>query len=95
MRPELEKEQLDGRLECPNPKCSAQVGRYAWQGMKCSCCVWVCPAFSLQKARVDEVVRKVDGGEGKGKDGFRVADAGGGGMSAIRLPPQMKGKGSL
>lgn len=49
---------LTGRLECPNPKCLAQVGRYAWQGMRCSCGVWVCPAFSLQKGRVDEVLSK-------------------------------------
>jgi dual specificity phosphatase 12 len=90
MRPELEKEELDGRLECPNPKCGAQVGRYAWQGMRCSCGIWVCPAFSLQKGRVDEVIKKTDAG--KGRDGFRVADAGDNG---IRLPPGMKGKGSL
>lgn len=61
MRPELEQGILTGRLECPNAKCGAQIGRYAWQGMKCSCGVWVCPAFSLQKSRVDEMVKKSDG----------------------------------
>ena len=91
MRPELEKEQLDGRLECPKPKCGAQIGRYAWQGMRCSCGIWVCPAFSLQKGRVDEMVKKVDAG----KDGLRVAEAGGGAVAGIRLPPGMKGKQNL
>lgn len=30
-------EQLDGRLLCPNQKCGANVGKFAWQGMRCSC----------------------------------------------------------
>ncbi|KAK8158636.1 protein-tyrosine phosphatase-like protein [Phyllosticta citrichinensis] len=58
MRPELEQGKLDGRLECPNPKCRAHVGKYAWQGMRCSCGAWVVPAISLAKGRIDEV-RKV------------------------------------
>ncbi|KAK6538889.1 tyrosine protein phosphatase yvh1 [Orbilia ellipsospora] len=53
MRPELQKEQLEGKLECP--KCNAKVGSYAWQGMKCSCGSWVTPAISLAKGKVDEV----------------------------------------
>lgn len=55
MRPYLEDGTLDGRLICPNPKCNATVGRFAWQGFKCSCKEWVCPAFSLNRSRVDEV----------------------------------------
>ncbi|KAK8237167.1 protein-tyrosine phosphatase-like protein [Phyllosticta capitalensis] len=55
MRPELEKSLLDGRLDCPNPRCRAHVGKYAWQGMRCSCGEWVVPAISLAKGRVDEV----------------------------------------
>jgi len=101
MRPALEQGLLSGRLECPNSKCAAQIGRYAWQGLKCSCGAWVCPGFSLLKARCDEVaLRKGGGEEGKGKDGFRVSGevgAGGGGVEGggIRLPPGMKGKGNL
>ncbi|KAF3917731.1 hypothetical protein ABW20_dc0101068 [Dactylellina cionopaga] len=53
MRPELEKELLEGKLECP--KCTAKVGSYAWQGMRCSCGLWVTPAISLARGRVDEV----------------------------------------
>jgi len=56
----LEKGLLDGRLECP--KCCANVGRYAWQGMKCSCGAWVVPAITLAKAKVDESRRKNDAG---------------------------------
>ncbi|KAH8677641.1 protein-tyrosine phosphatase-like protein [Xylariales sp. PMI_506] len=55
MRPALETGVLEGRLNCPNSKCSAIVGRFAWQGLKCSCGEWVCPAFSLNRSRVDEV----------------------------------------
>ncbi|KAI9734729.1 MAG: tyrosine protein phosphatase yvh1 [Claussenomyces sp. TS43310] len=57
MRPTLERAELAGRLECPNAKCGALVGRYAWQGLKCSCGKWVVPGFSLQAGRVDEVVK--------------------------------------
>ena len=55
MRPELEQGKLDGRLECPNTKCKTNVGKYAWQGMKCSCGAWVVPAISLARSRVDEI----------------------------------------
>lgn len=54
MRAELEQGKLDGRLECPNANCSANVGKYAWQGMPCSCGKWVVPAISIAKGRVDE-----------------------------------------
>lgn len=53
MRPELEQGKLDGRLECP--KCHTNVGKYAWQGMQCSCSEWLVPGISLSKSRVDEV----------------------------------------
>lgn len=57
MRPELEQGKLEGRLECP--KCHTNVGKYAWQGMKCSCSEWIVPAISLAKGRVDEVRKSV------------------------------------
>lgn len=59
MRAELEKGKLDGRLECP--KCTTNVGKYAWQGMQCSCGEWVVPGISLAKARVDEVKSRPPG----------------------------------
>lgn len=74
MRPELEQGKLDGRLECP--KCHTNVGKYAWQGMQCSCGTWVVPGISLAKGRIDEV-----------KSGTaRAADAAG-----IRRPPVGRG----
>ncbi|KAH7360006.1 protein-tyrosine phosphatase-like protein [Pyrenochaeta sp. MPI-SDFR-AT-0127] len=52
MRPELEQGKLEGRLECP--KCQTNVGKYAWQGMQCSCGEWLVPGISLSKGRIDE-----------------------------------------
>ena len=52
MRGELEQGKLDGRLECP--KCKTNVGKYAWQGMQCSCGEWIVPGISLAKGRIDE-----------------------------------------
>jgi len=52
MREELEQGKLDGRLECP--KCRNNVGKYAWQGMRCSCGEWIVPGISLAKGRLDE-----------------------------------------
>lgn len=95
MRPTLEQGLLDGRLECPNPKCNAQIGRYAWQGMKCSCGIWVCPAFSLHKGRVDEIVKRRESRQGQGNDGKKpsgVENMESGRGTGIRLPPGMKGK---
>lgn len=64
MRPELEQSKLEGRLECPNRKCGQSVGRYAWQGMKCSCGEWVVPGMTLGRSRVDEVRERPRGGGG-------------------------------
>jgi dual specificity phosphatase 12 len=58
MRPELEQGKLDGRLECP--KCNTNVGKYAWQGMQCSCGIWVVPGISLAKGKIDEVKSRPD-----------------------------------
>ena len=65
MRPELEQGKLEGRLECPNAKCGQSVGRYAWQGMKCSCGEWVVPGMTLGRGRVDEVRERPGLGGGK------------------------------
>lgn len=52
MRPELDQGRLAGRLECP--KCRTNVGKYAWQGMRCSCARWIVPGISLAKGKIDE-----------------------------------------
>ena len=67
MRPELEQGKLDGRLECPNRKCGQSVGRYAWQGMKCSCGEWVVPGMTLGRGKIDEIREKPNTGIGVGK----------------------------
>lgn len=75
MRPVLEQGALEGRIVCPNVKCGVLVGRYSWQGFKCTCRAWVCPAFSLQESRVDRMI---------------VAEAGDpSNPHNIRMPPNM------
>ncbi|KZF21524.1 dual specificity protein phosphatase 12 [Xylona heveae TC161] len=70
MRSELEQGKLDGRLECP--KCKTNVGKYAWQGMQCSCGEWIVPGISLARGRVDEA---------------KIRNIPAGAVGGIRLPP--------
>lgn len=79
MKSSLKDGTLDGRLCCPNLKCGANVGKFAWQGMRCSCGGWVTPGFGLARGKVDEVavVRKVENG----------------GATGVRLPPGMRKEG--
>ena len=72
MRQELEQGKLDGRLECPNPKCKTNVGKYAWQGMRCSCGEWIIPGISLARGRVDELKLKTNGMTGNGRAGGKM-----------------------
>lgn len=53
MRSELEQGKLSGRLLCPG--CKTNVGKYAWQGMRCSCGQWTVPGITVARSRVDEV----------------------------------------
>lgn len=90
--------QLDGRLMCPGnggggggSRCGTNIGRYAWQGFKCSCGEWVCPAFSLQASKVDEIRAPKKQGPANQQHG---AGPGGGDPAAaraaalgIRMPP--------
>ena len=78
MRGELEQGKLEGRLECPNAKCRTQVGRYAWQGLKCSCGGWVCPGICLGVGKVDAVrdTGAMKGGSGDGGGGGDVGNQG-------------------
>ncbi|KAG5912795.1 hypothetical protein E4U42_001825, partial [Claviceps africana] len=98
MRRELEKGQLHGRLGCPNERCGAAVGRYDWKGIRCACGGWVTPGLSLQRARVDEEVRRKtrpgSGNPGRGAGAGAGAGPGAGaGAEAgavdfgIRMPP--------
>ncbi|EEH08790.1 dual specificity phosphatase [Histoplasma capsulatum G186AR] len=75
---------LSGRLTCPNSACGANVGKFAWQGMKCSCGNWVVPAIGLARARVDVVDGSVKRGTADPAAGIRlpatIGEAGGGGI---------------
>ncbi|KAJ5501461.1 Dual specificity phosphatase [Penicillium expansum] len=68
---------LSGRLTCPNPICGSNVGKFAWQGLRCSCGGWVVPAIGLTKARVD-IAYQVNMAQGPRAN------------PAIRLPPGMR-----
>lgn len=81
MRPVLEEGALEGRLVCPNTRCNALIGRYSWQGFKCTCRAWVCPAFSLQQSKVDRLAVNAAGSTA----------AGGANPYNIRSPPGAKG----
>lgn len=74
---------LSGRLTCPNAGCGANIGKFAWQGMQCSCGGWVVPAIGLAKARVD-IAQRVN----------PAARGSGGPATGIRLPPGMRSEGS-
>lgn len=90
MRPELEQGNVDGRLECP--KCKTNVGKYAWQGMRCSCGAWIVPAITLAKGKVDEVrVRNVADGGGAETVQTKIRRGPGVGMPVTRA----EGRGLL
>ncbi|KAL3481613.1 protein-tyrosine phosphatase-like protein [Aspergillus californicus] len=76
--PSPEDAPLSGRLTCPNASCGSNIGKFAWQGMQCSCGDWVVPAIGLARVRVD-VSEPVTIRRGPG-----VVPSG------IRLPPNMR-----
>lgn len=41
----------EGKLMCF--QCQARVGYWNWSGTKCSCGVWVTPAFQLVRSKLD------------------------------------------
>ncbi|KAG4305334.1 hypothetical protein PORY_001504 [Pneumocystis oryctolagi] len=55
MKKELDNGNIEGKLNCP--KCNSRIGKYAWQGMTCSCKKWVIPALSIQKGKID-IIKK-------------------------------------
>uniref|UniRef100_A0A0G4HYC3 protein-tyrosine-phosphatase n=1 Tax=Chromera velia CCMP2878 TaxID=1169474 RepID=A0A0G4HYC3_9ALVE len=42
-----------GKIFCPNTRCKAKLGSYAWSGTKCACGRWEAPGFQVHKSRVD------------------------------------------
>lgn len=47
-----------GDMQCPNPRCRARIGQFAWSGAQCSCGDWVVPALQVTKSKVDLKIRK-------------------------------------
>ncbi|KIW47153.1 uncharacterized protein PV06_02750 [Exophiala oligosperma] len=91
MRDTLAQGELDGRLSCPNLKCGANIGKFAWQGLRCSCGGWVTPGFGIARSKVDEA-RSFKRGSGSRLGGAPAAG------NAVRLPPGMRrssGNGNL
>ncbi|KXS17897.1 hypothetical protein M427DRAFT_54144 [Gonapodya prolifera JEL478] len=80
--PAVEGEQ-DGRIDCPNARCGAKLGSWAWAGAQCSCGTWVTPGFAVQKGKVDityggglgMVERTVAGVFTQGSGGARKVDS--------------------
>ncbi|CAI7628714.1 unnamed protein product [Penicillium pancosmium] len=81
---------LAGRLICPTPKCGSNVGKFAWQGLQCSCGSWVVPALGLAKARVD-IANKVNATQIRAGVGIRMPP----GMRAPETQEPGAGRGNL
>lgn len=80
MKSTLSEGAMDGRLICPNERCGANIGKFAWQGLRCSCGGWVTPGFGVGKAKIDEVPvgrRRPAGGLVAGIRGLNVNGNGG------------------
>jgi len=103
MRPALAPGTLDGRLTCPNPRCATNIGKFAWQGQRCSCGEWVVPGFSVLRGKVDESKpssstsalppedpRKQQWGITKDGGGVGSGSVSGAGGAGIRLPPNFR-----
>lgn len=81
---------LSGRLICPTPKCGSNVGKFAWQGLQCSCGSWVVPALGLAKARVD-ITNKVNTARPQAGVGIRMPP----GMRPLETNDTGSGRGNL
>ncbi|PGH16453.1 hypothetical protein AJ79_01784 [Helicocarpus griseus UAMH5409] len=88
---------LSGRLTCPNAACGANIGKFAWQGMKCNCGNWVVPAIGLARARVDVMDARVKREAMGGSAGIRVPRpiGGAGGEASSSAGDAGGGKGLL
>lgn len=91
MREALSEGKMDGRLGCPNKKCGANIGKFAWTGLRCSCGGWVTPGFALTRARVDENIAQTSAATASNSAGAKPNTPSL--SSAIRLPPGMKRQG--
>ena len=47
--------EMEGKITCPNSKCSHILGKWSWTGLPCSCGAWVSPAFMVHKKGIDVI----------------------------------------
>ncbi|KAK5076994.1 tyrosine protein phosphatase yvh1 [Lithohypha guttulata] len=101
MKEVLAEGKMEGRLTCPNKKCGANVGKFAWTGLRCSCGGWVTPGFGIIRTKVDEIVnqRRPSPSSFANKPSTQSAgqdtSCSTGSTSALRHPPGLKSKGNL
>lgn len=55
MQKTLDEGNVEGKITCPNAKCGAKLGNFAWAGVRCACGEWVTPGFCVHRSRVDEM----------------------------------------
>lgn len=97
MREVLSEGKMEGRLTCPGKKCGANIGKFAWTGLRCSCGGWVTPGFGINRTKVDEQVnRRPQAGAQQSKSGAESDVASlSSSMSGLRFPPGAKRQGNL
>jgi dual specificity phosphatase 12 len=84
---------LSGRLTCPNTKCEANIGKFAWQGFQCSCGKWVVPAIGVARARVDvtdQPAAAIKTVADASSNNTTTTSSSKLGAMGIRLPPHMR-----
>ena len=97
MREALSEGKMEGRLACPSKKCGANLGKFAWTGLRCSCGGWVTPGFGINRTKVDEQVSRPPQGGGQQSQTGMASNAASlsSPMAGLRLPPNMKRHGNL
>nr|CCA16937.1 conserved hypothetical protein [Albugo laibachii Nc14] len=50
---------VQGKIHCPNSRCNARLGSFAWSGSQCSCGTWVTPSIKVIKSRVDAIAEQL------------------------------------
>lgn len=86
MKPALGDSRLDGRLSCPGASCHTNVGKFAWQGLQCSCGKWETPGFGLARGKVDQIVVAKQGEKLSRDIQGKAASSG----PSMRFPPGMR-----
>lgn len=97
MREALSEGKMEGRLACPSKKCGANIGKFAWTGLRCSCGGWVTPGFGINRTKVDEQVNRRPQKGGQQSTASMQSDTASlsSSMAGLRLPPGFKRQGNL